>query len=600
MNPVNSPNDQGASGGREAREPSAHHVGSLLESTLPYLIAVALCVLILASLFHPWKSNLRIPLDGEGDAYFYQMVTKNFVEGGHFYVNPWLGAPGQQELYDFPQPDWTHLMVWAVLRLFTHSYGLVLNSFFLLTFALSALTACYALRRFGVSGGFAVMGAVVFAFLPFHLLRSEYHLFFSTCYVVPLACLAAVWVATGHPLFVFEVPSDRPSRTPVTTDGVVALLSCVLIAWDNPYNAFFAATLLLIAGLLGTFRFGHRKAWFSAAILCAVLTTALVVELLPNILYFRTHGRTSAAQRVPVESETYALTMIQLLAPIYGHRVPVLAHWREFYDSHAILVNENKTASIGAIGAIGFFISLASLFRRRCSAILYSLGILNLWAVLLGTMGGFGAIFAFVVSPQIRGYNRISAFIGFYSIAAFVWALDRGLRSRFHRPRLVGLVIIPGLLLVAGVLDEIPRHPIPPIPAIEHRFEEQQAFVMQIENAVPPHSMILQLPYMSFPEHWPINRMTDYDPLAGYLHSRSLRWSYGAVKGRDIDHWLASVSAQPTDQLVASVKAAGFSGIYIDRFGYDDHAFALEAQLRALSGSGPITDASGRYLFFRL
>lgn len=600
MNPVNSPDDQGASDDRVTSETSVHPARSLLESTLPYLIAVALCILILASLFHPWKSNLRIPLGADGDAYFYQMVTKNFVEGGHYYVNPWLGAPGQQELYDFPQPDWIHLMVWAVLRLFTHSYGLVLNTFYFLTYPLSALTACYAFRRFGISGGCAVMGAVVFAFLPFHVLRGEYHLFFSICYVVPLACLAAVWVATGNPLFAFEVPSDRPSRTPVTTDGVIALLSCVLIAWDNPYNAFFAATLLLIAGLLGTFRFGYGKAWFSATILCAVLTTALVVELLPNFLYFRSHGRTTAAQRVPVESETYALTIIQLLAPIYGHRVPILSQGREFYDSHALLVNENKTASIGATGAIGFLISLASLFMRRCSATLYSLGILNLWAVLLGTMGGFGAIFAFLVSPQIRSYNRISGFIGFFSIAAFAWALDRGLRSRSRKPGLLGWVIIPGLLLVAGILDEVPRHFIPSRSVIEHHFDEQEAFITQIEKAVSPGSMILQLPYMSFPEHWPINRMTDYDPLAGYLHSRSLRWSYGAVKGRDIDHWLGSVSAQPTDQLVASIKAAGFSGIYIDRFGYSENAATLETQLKALLKSEPITDSTGRYLFFRL
>ena len=582
-------------------EISTFHMRSLLKSLLPYLVATAVSVLIVTSLLRLWKSNLRIPLDFGGDAYTNQMLVKNLAEGRNFYVNPSLGAPGQQELYDFPLPHWTHLIGWSVLRLFTRDYGILINLYYLLSYPLSALTALYAFRRFKISAGLAVTGAVLFSFLPLHLQRSEYDLFLSSYYVVPLAAMVAVWIAMGNPLFGFELPADARPRPAITQDGLIASVSCVLIGWDNPYYAFFAATLLLVAGLLGTFRHRHRKALFAAAIVCAVLTGALFIALLPNLLYFQREGRTLVAHRSPSDSETYGLTLIQLLAPVSGHGLPVLSHWKAFYDTQAILVNdETKTATLGAIGAAGFLVSLASLFRRRSPAFLYTLGILNLWAVLLGTIGGFGTIFAFLISPQLRSYNRISVFIGFFSIAALLWALDRILRSRLQSLAFMGLIVIPASLLIIGILDQIPRHRLPDRPSVEQRFHEEDAFIATIEKSVPPYSMIFQLPYVPFPEYGPVNEMVDYDHLVGYLHSKTLRWSYGAMKYRETDRWLSKVSAQPIDQLVASIAAADFAGIYIDRFGYSDHAAALEAQLRALLKSEPVTDASGRYFFVQL
>ena len=69
---------------------------------------------------------------------------------------------------------------------------------------------------------------------------------------------------------------------------------------------------------------------------------------------------------------------------------------------------------------------------------------------------------------------------------------------------------------------------------------------------------------------------------------------------RPTDRWSEEVSSQPVDEMVRSITRTGFAGIFIDRFGYADNAAALEAQLHALLRSEPISDARGRYLFFRL
>ena len=54
-----------------------------------------------------------------------------------------------------------------------------------------------------------------------------------------------------------------------------------------------------------------------------------------------------------------------------------------------------------------------------------------------------------------------------------------------------------------------------------------------------------------------------------FLHTRSVRWSYGAMKGRPAD-WAAELVGVPVADLVSRLAAAGFDGVYVDRFGYAD------------------------------
>ena len=70
--------------------------------------------------------------------------------------------------------------------------------------------------------------------------------------------------------------------------------------------------------------------------------------------------------------------------------------------------------------------------------------------------------------------------------------------------------------------------------------------------------------------------------------------------GRDDDLWIRSVSAKPTRQMVASVLAAGFSGIYLDRYGYADHGANIEARLAELLIEAPLVSGDGRHSFFLL
>jgi len=568
---------------------------------LPYLIVIVLCVLILVPVWHLRGADLTVPLGLVGDNSLSQEMVAVFVRDGHFYVNPLLGAPGQQELYDFPLLPWTQLIVLAPIKLLTSDPGLAINLFYFLGYPLVAVTSLYVLRRLGISTGLAIAGAVLYAFIPFHQLRNEGHLVYSGYYFVPLMVMVAIWVSTGHELFNLSRKAGNVSTRWLTRDGLVSLLICVFVGWDNPYYAFFGAALLAVAGLLGCLRSPKRHSLLAAAILLVTLLLSFGVGLLPSIMYVHQHGRAAAAQRLPQESEIFGLTLVQMLAPVTNHRIPAFAQWKSKFNGSAILVNENDTATLGVVGSAGFLSLLVCVFLKECPDILYSLSILNLFSVLLGTIGGLGAVFSFVVSSQLRAFNRVSVYISFFSIAALLLILDR-ISAKYvnRRSRAVSMVVLPSLLLLIGIPDQIPHGLQPNRDLVEKQFKEEAQFVQQIERLVPPHTMIFQLPYDIFPESPPIQRMSNYDELKGYLHSGSLRWSYGAMRGRADDKWVASVSREPVDQMLLSIAAAGFGGIYIDRYGYSDSAASLEAQIQSLLGSQPIVSKGGRLSFFLL
>jgi phosphoglycerol transferase len=84
------------------------------------------------------------------------------------------------------------------------------------------------------------------------------------------------------------------------------------------------------------------------------------------------------------------------------------------------------------------------------------------------------------------------------------------------------------------------------------------------------------------------------------LHSRSLRWSGGAVIDRETDRVIRELAAKPVAEMVVALSGAGFAGICIDRYGYLDHGVAIESRLRSALGIEPIVSQNGRRSFFLL
>jgi phosphoglycerol transferase len=294
-----------------------------------------------------------------------------------------------------------------------------------------------------------------------------------------------------------------------------------------------------------------------------------------------------------------------MLLPTQSHRIRGLAKLRDSYDTSMAIATENSYATLGLVGSLGFLFLVARLLYRPATSnrldLFSALAILNVFAVLLGEVGGFGSLFALLVSPQIRAYNRISMYIAFFALFAVALLWDNLLRSwsgtTWQRALAYGGFCA---VVVLGVLDQTSKLFVPAHAALQREFHADAAFVQQIEDCVPRGAMIYQLPYMPFPESGQREGLFDYEQCKPYLHSKALRWSYGAIKGRDGDLALRAIANRSVEEMVDAATLAGFSGICIDRLGYPDLGVELEARLSSLLEGPPLVSGNQKRSFFSL
>jgi len=561
-----------------------------------YVGVAILSVLIFGLIVQLWRADLAIPFSyGGGDEILHGTLIKAVLDNRWYLHNPFVGMPTGADLYDFPAGDNFHLLWMKLISFLTCNYAVTFNVYFLLTFPLTAVTTLFVLRQFQISVFPAIVGSLLFAFLPFHFFRGQGHFFLGAYYLLPLMMLVVIWIGTGD-LFC--------GGRLVLRKFLPSLAICVAVASEIPYYAFFSGFFLLISGICSTLRHISLKPLVISVLFAGVLSLTVVVNALPSLIYFHRYGKNNVHERSGGEAEVYGLKIIQLLLPVSGHRISSLARFKEDYNRRSPLVNENDSASLGTIGSLGFVALLVwPLWARRHSwntELFRNLSTLNIAAVLLGTIGGFGSLFALLISPQFRAMNRVSVYIAFFSLFAVVLLLEMLVQAGWvgsqSRRRLVYGVL--GGILVIGLLDQTTRGFVPPYRQAKALYQSDAAFIKRVEASVPEKAMIFQLPYLPFPESPMVGQVGPYAHLRGYLHSDTLRWSFGAMRNRDGDVWQRHVAAQPVHALVEILAAAGFGGIYLDRYGYADRGARMEGQLRELLGTEPLVSPNQRLAFF--
>ena len=76
-----------------------------------------------------------------------------------------------------------------------------------------------------------------------------------------------------------------------------------------------------------------------------------------------------------------------------------------------------------------------------------------------------------------------------------------------------------------------PSAAVRPYAASQAEYASDAGLVRRMEETLPVHAQVFQLPYVAFPEVPPRHRLQPYDALRPYLHSRTLHWSFPSMRG---------------------------------------------------------------------
>jgi phosphoglycerol transferase len=549
-----------------------------------------------------WRANLRVPLYYAYDGLLMLMFVKDLLGDGWWLTNSHLGAPYGQELYDFPLAagNLLHVLGIEALGLALNDPALTLNLYYLLGYPLTALSAYFVLRRLEVTPLVACVVSVVFSTLPYHFGRGADHLFLSAYFTVPIACYLVALAFAGRPLFAWP----RSARAVVPL--VATVLACVAIGTASTYYAAFAASLLVAGGVVSAVAHRGAGSLLHAALAAALVLAAVAASLSPVFLYRHEYGSNDAvAVRAPEEAELLSLRLSELVLPVRSHRLAPLADLRERYETRTPLPSESNQA-LGFVATIGLVallvVGVATAAGRRWQSgparMLPALAAATLVAVLISTTGGLSTVVSYVGLTQLRGWNRMSIFIAFFALAAVAILLDA---ARARIPGSARRAVFAAALLaipVPALLDQTNASLVPPHGVFQTAWASDGGFVRSVERTLPPGASVFQLPYVSFPEEpHPPGGAAAYDEVVGYLHSDRLRWSFGAMRGRDGD-WASALADKPPDAVVMAIAASGFSGTEVDTLAYED---AGSSVLRVLEAHGrPVYSANGRLAFVDL
>src|SRR5207302_4169886 len=126
-----------------------------------------------------WRADWSIPLAYEHDSFSVLLWTKSMIDNGWWLTNPYLGAPTQLEMHDYPTNCNLHIALLKGMSFWSSSPFVLVNVYFVLSFPLVAVAALIALRSMQIARPVAMVGSLLYAFLPYHFWRGESHLFLA-------------------------------------------------------------------------------------------------------------------------------------------------------------------------------------------------------------------------------------------------------------------------------------------------------------------------------------------------------------------------------------------------------------------------------------
>lgn len=540
---------------------------------LPYL-ATALIALFVTIFQYQFLSleAWTLPSDYYGDALETLTRLKAASEGDALPLLPQridrLGAPFGAQWNAYPTSD---RLIMLSLGLLAKLTGLMAaaNIGLVIAQVSAALSCLWVLRYLRCRWEWAIASSLLFAFTYNAFNRGLAHYAFVFTWTIPIGVLAATLVLRAKRITWF-------SREFWLCMGIA-----VIFGAQNPYYHFFWLLLMGWAVLLQLF--GERRG-MNLKIGLLTIAVSFLSFFVFNIEYWL---YTAEPQALPLlvrnygGTERYALKPVEMFIPpsvhrwdvfsFLGHRYQRWSEWRgEFYLPYLGLVGIGALVwlSVLSFGQLGKKKPLPNSFL--------SIG----WLLSFCTIGGLTNVLAFFAGFQVfRATNRVAIFI---SCILLLFLALRLSRQCLRLPRWLSITAACALLTL-GLLDQIPRQRSGgEREFIAKKVRSDQSFAKEMEAALPAGSMVFQLPVLGFPEVKSPYELTDYELFRPYLHTQTLRFSYGAAKLRSRSQWQGELAEMPLEKQIKTLESFGFAALYLNRSGFKDRGTGLLAELDSL------------------
>ncbi|MDY0911425.1 hypothetical protein [Rathayibacter festucae] len=574
---------------------------------------ISVVAALLALRVSPSDLGQRWQIGGDDQILHYTLFT-SATQVFPFANNEALGFPDGFNAFFSAQFDVSSAIAASLLALVIHDGVLLLNVFYLLTFAGVAVTGYAFFRALQVRPWVAALAAIVFSLAPYHFLRiAAGHAFLANYWAIPLIGILLLMVAGPRTDPFHSWRSSAPTRLRRLIRTVVpAAVLGLLVASTGGYYYVFG--VIVVGGVWGVATVGRllARVRLRELILPTVPLLALVVlvgvELVLLGLGYGERYRPYFETRVVAESEFYAGKLVLLLLPWAGSALPKAQGLLARYTTETGVLQTTEPPGFSIIGTVGLLLILggslvlllgAQSGRRGSVGVLAGtprfrlLATATYWTLAFYAVTGLGVVVSLIAGPTIRAWSRLSIVLLLLCIAAVALALEH-LTSR-ARLRVIAAVVISAVVVVdqlIGVSGAVPLRP--------SDDAEMRRFVASADALLDDGCGVVQLPLKSFPDSGRIGELSDYDEALPYLVTEDgdLEWSYGSVAGTY--GWDVWASVDRPAEFEQAVERTGACAVYVDTAGYTEDPEGWEPFVEAATGSSEpaVSSSSGRWLLY--
>lgn len=529
--------------------------------------------------------------DGVATESIIKAIQEKGIVGAYF--NDRLGAPDTASYIDACGIDmFLILSIWVINLLLHPSTACIYYLLLILTFIVDALGMSMLLHKLKITPWVNFIFSSLFSMAPFHYYRFMIHISVGNAYSVPIYILLC--------LYYLDIVSFENNKK----NKILLCILGILVGISNPYFVFFCLMLIAISIIIKLLKNKSIKLLIDKIWIFIPIVATLVATRIPSMIFNMINGRNEGGfGRVYGEQDLFGLKIIQLLIPVSYSKIDFLRSINQsYYKNSFVLFTENYMSSLGLIGSVGFIL--------LCGLLIYSFFVKNkersvlnwefidfssfsvLCYILVGTVGGFGALFNMLVTPQFRTYNRVSICISCFSLLTLAYLLN----LLWSKKKNI-IVILLGLLMVIGFCDQVYIYTPEDMADSVYRQAIYSDFFKATESMLPEGAMVYQLPQFDYPEEGDIHNLEISKHFVGYLFTDTLKWSYGGIKGRDDTSKYLCIDDGMSLDFIGAIKDMGFSAVYIDCDGYEDGGQAVVDFYRSFNIPGIVSADGKLYLF---
>ncbi|HTA31370.1 MAG TPA: hypothetical protein VK731_12840 [Candidatus Cybelea sp.] len=518
--------------------------------------------------------NWQLPFQYEGDGLAIDAWLKSGSEGNFIPLveegSPRLNAPYDANWYDYPSNGkFIYFLLGMASKVIGFFPAATLGVVCAYVFAAISFYLCCRLLHHSPLWSF--VGAVLFSLTYDTVFRNWAQLQLAYDYMLPFAMLS-VW------LIMASKRMEPGGRLAWICLGTSFMMGLDLPYYTGMYGQFLC--FAMAAQLLGRRRKENLRI---GAMSMGITVATFLVYNGRTLIYGWTHGKNSLAlARNYFETELYALKPIEFFIPPPEHHIDALARIGEHYRASAWVKGEMFYPYLGLIASIGLvwmFVEMFQLLNRKPKQKLPrrfpAFGPQVSWIVLYSVIGGVNCMIGFCGFQLFRASNRYSIFVSLLALM-FLVARMSVLTRRWSAGWKYGLA---AAVLLIGLDDQLPSRSSPEeVGRSDRLLASDRAFGETLEEKLPHGAMVFQMPVMAFPEGLPIRDVSTYEMFRPYLFTKTIRFSYGAVRGRPREDWQYEVEKLPPAEIIATLEKYGFSALYLNRKCYADNGEGILKQ----------------------